>query len=447
MMEEKEEKQAWDLPAQNDTASEESEFEDFGTRAFRRHIERKIARKKFIAGLLFGIFASLATVAGSLAALFGMNVIELSDKNKVRNNVMTDQVMEKLNNLIGTIGIYYYEDADVDSLVTGIYKGLFAGLNDPYSAYYTQEEYEEMMISTTANYYGIGAGLQQDKNTMQVKITKVYDNSPAQKAGLKEGDEIVEVGDIAATSTELEKLVTQIRGEEGTSVHLKVSREGENDYLEYDVVRANVKIPTVESKMLEGEIGYIQVSEFAQNTPKEFEAAIESLKADGMQAMIVDLRSNGGGLLTSCETMLDLILPEGTIVYTEDKYGNRQDLKSDAEHYMEMPMAVLINGNTASASEIFAGAVRDFEYGTLIGTRTFGKGIVQQVRQLADGSAYKLTVSRYFTPCGDNIHGTGIAPDIELEYEYLGDEEAGDYDEMKDNQIVRAIEELSRERK
>ncbi len=145
--------------------------------------------------------------------------------------------------------------------------------------------------------------------------------------------------------------------------------------------------------------------------------------------------------------MLDLILPEGTIVYTEDKYGNRQDLKSDAEHYMEMPMAVLINGNTASASEIFAGAVRDFEYGTLIGTRTFGKGIVQQVRQLADGSAYKLTVSRYFTPCGDNIHGTGIAPDIELEYEYLGDEEAGDYDEMKDNQIVRAIEELSRERK
>ena len=447
MMEEKEENQAWDMPAQNDTASEESEFEDFGTRAFRRHIERKIARKKFIAGLLFGIFASLATVAGSLAALFGMNVIELSDKNKVRNNVMTDQVMEKLNNLIGTIGIYYYEDADVDSLVTGIYKGLFAGLNDPYSAYYTQEEYEEMMISTTANYYGIGAGLQQDKNTMQVKITKVYDNSPAQKAGLKEGDEIVEVGDIAATSTELEKLVTQIRGEEGTSVHLKVSREGENDYLEYDVVRANVKIPTVESKMLEGEIGYIQVSEFAQNTPKEFEAAIESLKADGMQAMIVDLRSNGGGLLTSCETMLDLILPEGTIVYTEDKYGNRQDLKSDAEHYMEMPMAVLINGNTASASEIFAGAVRDFEYGTLIGTRTFGKGIVQQVRQLADGSAYKLTVSRYFTPCGDNIHGTGIAPDIELEYEYLGDEEAGDYDEMKDNQIVRAIEELSRERK
>ncbi len=446
-MEEKEERQAWDMLAQGDTAERVRDFGDYGTPDYRRHVERKVARKKFVAGLILGIFGSLAVVSGSLALMFGMNVIEISDRDKVRNNVMTEQVMEKLDDLIGTIGIYYYEDVDVDDLVTGIYKGLFAGLNDPYSAYYTEEEYDEMMISTTANYYGIGAGLQQDKETMQVTITKVYDDSPAQKAGLKEGDEIVEVGDIAATSTELEKLVTQIRGEEGTSVHLKINREGESDYLEYDVVRANVKIPTVESKMLEGNIGYIQVSEFAQNTPQEFETAIDSLKAEGMQAMLVDLRSNGGGLLTSCQAMLDLVLPEGTIVYTEDKYGNRQDLTSDAEHFMELPIAVLVNGNTASASEIFAGAIRDFDYGTLIGTKTFGKGIVQQVRQLADGSAYKLTVSRYFTPCGDNIHGTGIAPDIELEYEYLGDEDAEDYDEMKDNQIIKAVEELSKELK
>ena len=189
---------------------------------------------------------------------------------------------------------------------------------------------------------------------------------------------------------------------------------------------------------------FLVKNSFAENTPTQFSDAITDLQGQGMEKLVIDLRDNGGGMGVSCQQMLDMILPEGTVVYTEDKYGNRQDYTSDAEHYLDMPIAVLVNGNSASASEIFAGAIRDFDYGTLIGTTTFGKGIVQNIMQLKDGSAIKLTVAKYYTPNGDNIHGTGITPDVEIEYEYTGDTE-GTYDEMQDNQILKAIEVLNGE--
>lgn len=346
----------------------------------------------------------------------------------------------KLNTLEKLIEENYYEDVDRDELVTGMYKGLFEGLGDPYSTYYTPEEYEDMMISTNANYYGIGAGLQQDTRSMVVTVTFVYEGSPAEAAGIKPGDEIVKVGEIEGTSMELSELVTHIRGEEGTSVHLEIMRE-EEGALEFDVERAKVDIPTVEYQMLEGSVGLVQVSEFAENTPEKFEAAINDLTEQGMTKMIVDLRNNGGGLVLACQQMLDIILPEGVVVYTEDKNGDRFDYTSDAERSMDIPIVVLVNENTASASEIFAGAIRDFEYGTIVGTTTFGKGIVQTIQKLPDGSAVKITTAKYYTPNGDNIHGTGITPDVEAEYKYLGDEE-GDYDPMMDSQVLKALEVL-----
>jgi carboxyl-terminal processing protease len=395
----------------------------------------------FKSGLFLGMALTLAVALAVVGTLFGTGVVQVAGRTEVTNNVMTDAVMQKLNNLIGEIGRYYYEDVNTEDLVTGIYKGLFEGLGDPYSEYYTKQEYEDIMIDANANYYGIGAALLQDKNTMQVTISKVYDGSGAQTAGLMEGDEIIQVEDIVSVSVELADLVQNIRGEEGTTVHITVLREGETEYREFDVKRGEINIPTVESKLLEGDVGYIQVLEFATSTSKDFVKEIESLSAQGMKYMIVDLRGNGGGVLTACQEMLDAVLPEGVVVYTEDKNGVRVDYTSDAEHFMDIPMAVLIDGHTASASEIFAGAIRDYDYGTLIGTKTFGKGIVQSVRSLPDGSAYKMTVSKYFTPNGDNIHGTGIEPDIELEYEYTGDEDE-EYDELKDNQIQKAIEVL-----
>lgn len=358
---------------------------------------------------------------------------------------LDEEAQAKLNTLEQLIEESYYEDIDTEDLVTGLYKGLFEGIGDPYSTYYTPEEYEDMMISTNANYYGIGAGLQQDVRTMTVVVTFVYEGSPAEAAGLKPGDEIVKVGDIEGTSMELSKLVTHIRGEEGTSVHLEILREGEDDILEFDIERAKVEIPTVEYGMLEDNVGLIQVFEFAETTPEKFEEAINDLTQQGMTKMIVDLRNNGGGLVLACQKMLDIILPEGTVVYTEDKNGKRFNYTSDAERSMDIPIVVLVNENTASASEIFAGAIRDFDYGTIVGTTTYGKGIVQTIQKLPDGSAVKITTAKYYTPSGENIHGTGITPDVEAKYEYLGEDEEEEYDPMLDSQVLKALEVLNGE--
>lgn len=210
------------------------------------------------------------------------------------------------------------------------------------------------------------------------------------------------------------------------------------------MTRQNVTLPSVSSEMLQNQIGYIRIESFEEDTAQQFEEKLADLQASGMQALVVDLRYNGGGLVDSVVQILDDILPEGLVVYVEDKYGNRQEYNSDGDTYLDCPLAVLINGDSASASEIFAGAVKDYEYGTLIGTTTFGKGIVQSVIPLEDGDAIKLTTAKYFTPKGNYIHGVGIDPDIELDYEYL-DPDGDSYDMQYDNQILKAIEVLSEE--
>ncbi|MDE7435007.1 MAG: S41 family peptidase [Lachnospiraceae bacterium] len=407
----------------------------------RNHIRRR--KRAYIGGLLTGAGATvlLAVVLAVVLLVTGTITVGGAGQETVSENgmLLDEAATLKLDRLAMEIYANYYEDIDEDALIDGVYKGLFSGLGDPYSVYYTPEEYQEIMIDTTANYYGIGAALQQNKNTMEVTITRVYDDSPAYKAGLKAGDRIVMVEDIEAVTMELSELVTHIRGEEGTSVHLQIVRDDEP--MEFDVERGEVDIPTVEHRMLDDEIGYIEVVEFAQNTPGYFQQAIEDLQAQGMKKMVIDLRNNGGGLVVACQQMLDMLLPQGVLFYTEDKYGNRQDYTSEGSTYLDIPVAVLVNGYSASASEIFAGAVRDYGYATLIGTTTFGKGIVQNVRQMEDGSAYKITVARYYTPNGDYIHGVGITPDVELEFEYLGDADT-DYDELQDNQVLKAMEVL-----
>ena len=411
--------------------------------------EEKEASGGFAKGVITGIFGTvlaLAAVIAIVTIVFG-NLIIIQPKGELsggKKTVLSDDVLHKVNELIGYIHLYFYDDVEEEQLAEGIYSGLLEGLDDEYTEYYTAAEYENLQISATQNYYGIGAGLLQDKDTMQVTITHVYEGSPAEAAGLKDEDTIVMVEDIEAASMELSDLVTHIRGEEGTSVHLKIQRDGEADDLEYDVKRANIDLPTVEHKMLDGKIGYLRILDFGAPTVGQFEKAVESLALEGMQAMILDVRDNPGGMITSVTEILDKILPEGTVVYTQDKYGKRQDYTSDGATKMDYPIAVLINGNSASAAEILAGAIRDFDYGALIGTKTFGKGVVQTILSLADGDAIKLTTAKYFTPKGENIHGTGIETDIELEFEYQGDV-SKDYEELKDNQVLKAIEVLNEE--
>jgi len=368
------------------------------------------------------------------------DLTEMAQTSAESSELLSSPVRGKIERLVASIHQYYYEDVDDDKLVQGLYKGLFEGIGDKYSAYYTPEEYESMMISATSSLSGIGAVLQQDPDTMQVTFNHIYEGSPAEKAKIRNGDILVQVDDIPAASMELSELVTHIRGEKGTVVHLKVYRKGNPGYLELDVTRDIVDVPTVSGQMINDEIGYIMIAEFGDKTAEEFADAVKELEAQDMKSMIVDLRDNPGGMITSVTDILDQILPEGVTVWTEDKNGKRKEYKSDAA-CMDYPMAVLINGNSASSSEIFAGAIRDYKYGTLIGTTTFGKGIVQSIRQMADGSAFKLTTAKYYTPNGENIQDEGIDPDIELEYEYL-DPDAKTYDMMQDNQILKAIEVL-----
>ena len=424
--------------------------------ALREDIRRieKEQRRSFCKGMTLGV---LTTLAVCLLVFFVIPVMQLrriernqqatqADQQTVQTDdskLLTQPVESKIEQLAKVIDLLYYEDVDKDDLVEGLYKGLLEGVGDPYTAYYTPEEYKELMISATSSLSGIGVVMQQNPDTMQVTVNYVYEGSPAEKAGILAGDMIVQAEDAVASSMELSDFATHVRGAEGTTVHLKLYRMG-TGYLDVAVKRAIMDVPTLKGEMLDDGIGYITIAEFGNKTAEEFADAVKELEAQGMTSMIVDLRDNPGGMVDSVTELLDQILPKGVIVWTEDKYGEKKEYTSDAA-CLDYPMAVLINGNSASSSEIFAGAIRDYKYGTLIGTKTFGKGIVQGIRRLADGSAIKLTTSRYFTPSGQNIHEEGIKPDIELEYEYL-DPDAKKYDKMKDNQILKAIEVLKKEK-
>lgn len=407
-------------------------------------------RNLFCKGIAIGVLATLAVcllvffVVPTLQFRLGEDSEEMREISRTdASGLVSPAVESKIRRLAAAIDELYYEDVDDEDLVQGLYKGLLEGVGDSYTAYYTPEEYKELMISATSSLSGIGVVMQQNPDTMQVMVNHVYEGSPAEKAGIHAGDLIVQAGDVIATSVELSELAANIRGDEGTTVHLKLYRAAEG-YIELDVVRENIDVPTLKGQMLRGGIGYIAIAEFGEKTAEEFADAVSELESQGMTSMIVDLRDNPGGMVDSVTDILDQILPEGVTVWTENKEGEKKEYISDAS-CLNYPMAVLINGNSASSSEIFAGAIRDYKYGTLIGTKTFGKGIVQSIRRLADGSAIKLTTARYFTPNGENIHGEGIQPDIELEYKYL-DPNAKEYDMMDDNQILKAIEVLQKAR-
>jgi len=389
----------------------------------------------FAKGVLAGVIVAVVVTVGVFAVMtrVGTGLISLSSYEQV----LDTETVEKIETLAAYIQSTYYEDVDIEDLREGLYEGLFANL-DAYSQYYTAEEYEDLLESSLeGTYCGIGASLQQDAETMQVTVVRVYDGSPAQEAGLMAGDVIYMVDDYEATSMELSELVTHIRGEENTTVHLITYRNGEE--LEYDITRKNLTFPTVSSDLRDVSVGYIAGSEFTEATTEQFETALADLQEAGMEALIVDLRSNPGGVLTTVCDMLDLILPEGLILYTEDRDGNREEYMTTDADSLDLPLVVLVDENSASASEIFAGAIQDRDAGTIVGTTTYGKGVVQSVRSLSDGSAFKVTTHRYYTPGGTCIQDIGITPDVEIEYEFLGGED-DEYSYDLDNQIQKALE-------
>lgn len=354
------------------------------------------------------------------------------------DELITDFFTGKMQLLKYLIDLYYMEDADVEDLQTGAYKGMFEALDDPYSCYYTAEEYNALMESSNGVYCGIGAYVSQNINTKIMTIVKPFADGPAYNAGMLPGDIIYKVNGLDVTGMDIDKVVAMMKGEKDTKVTVTVVREGVSDPIDMEITRGMIEVPTIEYEMLDDSIGYVLISEFDEVTVNQFISAVEKLKTDGMRALVVDLRDNPGGRLDSVVSMLDYMLPEGLIVYTEDKYGEKEEFFSTDEEAFDLPLAVVVNGNSASASEIFAGAIQDYKLGTIVGTTSFGKGIVQSVYPLSDGTAIKITVQRYFTPNGTCIHGIGIVPDVTVELdEELKQKVSIEHDE--DNQLQEAI--------
>lgn len=334
--------------------------------------------------------------------------------SSVDEELMSDYFVAKMELLAALVSQYYMNDISVEDMRVGAYKGLLEGLGDPYTCYYTAEEFDALMETTSGTYYGIGAVVQQDVRTMYITIVKPYVDGPAYNAGMLPGDIVYMVDGVDITGMEIDNVVAMMKGPEGTVVNVSVIRDGESEPVELSITRAKIEIETVEYEMLENQIGYIQVSSFDEPTPKQFKEGIQDLQSQGMKGLVIDMRDNPGGLLDAVVEMLDYILPKGLIVYTEDKYGNKEEFRGTDKEVLDMPIVVMTNGNSASASEIFAAAMQDYKAATLVGTTTFGKGIVQTIQPLTDGTAVKITISRYYTPNGICIHGTGVTPDVEV---------------------------------
>lgn len=360
----------------------------------------------------------LGVLTGALCAvlllILGMDLglVPLFFGRGVLGDAKTVKKLAALENLIDT---YYLEEINDEDLKDGLYYGLVAGLRDPYSRYYTPREYLEESKDNAGSYVGIGVVVQ--KTEEGILITQCYEGGNAQQAGVLTGDVIVAINGESIVDLSIEEVVEQISGKGNTEVVLTLKRAGSAQLLKQTVPVSEVEVPTVTGKLLDADTGYLKIREFSSITPGQFRETFLGLKQEGMKQLIVDLRNNPGGMLdASCE-ILNEILPEGLIVYTEDKNGNRQEHRSEGLTSLDIPLAVLVNQNTASAAEIFAGAVQDHGIGTIVGETTYGKGIVQTLFSMKDGSAVKLTVSNYYTPKGKNIHNKGITPDVEAALE------------------------------
>ena len=400
----------------------------YGMNDLRRNAQppRKKKSQGFASGMIIGAvsaFMAVILLILSVAAVCiakGYIHIGVNGDVYIQSDAVTDsdgigsEVEGKLNAIDSVLESFYFGDVDDETAKDNIYKAYLSSYGDKYTMYYTADEYKALKESTNGKFYGIGAVCQLSGEG-GVLLVDVYDNGAGYPAGLRSGDRVVNVDGRDITGMELSSAVALIKGDKGTSVTLEVIRGTER--LTFSVVRDAVEAKTVSYTLLDNNIGYLSISQFEEVTTKQFKAAVEDLQSQGMKGLVIDIRNNPGGLLDTVVGMLKYMLPDGLIVYTEDKQGNRKEYKGQDNDEFNLPLAVLVNGNSASASEIFAGAIQDYGKGTIIGTQTYGKGIVQTVKPLTDGSAIKFTIAKYFTPKGQDIHGKGVTPDMVVEYD------------------------------
>lgn len=374
------------------------------------------------------------------------NNVSLLMGNKVIISKENYDEYSKFNKLFAVKDIIeseYVDKVDEVKLVEGAVKGLASGVGDPYTVYWDPSEYESNTIQTEGEYAGVGLVVGPTADNRLVVVSPIED-TPAEKAGIKSGDTIAKIDDKAMSGSSIDEAVSLMRGKAGTPVKITIVREGVSSPMDMNVTRANIVIKSVKSEILNSNIGYIRITAFQANTAEDFSKALVSLKSKGIKGLIIDLRNNGGGLLSQCVKISDELIGEGTIVYTIDNKSEKQVMKSD-KNKLDMPLAILVNGGTASASEIVSGAVKDTKTGTLIGTRTFGKGLVQTIVPIpGEKSAVKVTTARYYTPSGICIQGTGIDPDIVVDLpEDL--KQKAELTRQEDIQLSKALEVLTQQ--
>ncbi|WP_297993798.1 S41 family peptidase [uncultured Clostridium sp.] len=378
---------------------------------------------------LGNILATKGIVIGSIPSKAVSDLEDIKDTEKYSN----------LFNLRSMLFSMYNGEIDDEKLLEGAMKGMADAIGDPYTVYMDRDEFKSFMESSQGSFYGIGAQLGVRDNN--VKIISPIKGSPAEKAGLKDGDIILKVDDYEVKDLNVEAVVSRVRGEKGEPVTLKVKREGIEEPFDINIVRDEIKTESVKGEILEDGIGYMQITTFSdEELSDKFNEKLNELKQQGMKKLILDLRGNPGGYLNECVEMVSNFIPSGEVItYTIDKYDKKVTSNSIGGNAIGMPLVVLVNGGSASASEVVTGALRDYKAATIIGTKTFGKGIVQQLKVLPnDMGGLKVTVSKYYTPNGENIHGIGIEPDIlvEIPQEVL----KMDYDRNIDPQFQKALE-------
>lgn len=397
---------------------------------------------KFWKGVATGVLGLVSVVLFTMIVTTATGIMDWRQiLPNAQGKVLNSETEAKLREMQAYIDAYYLDDIEQKQMEDAIYNGVVEGLGDDYAAYYDEEAYADLMEKTMGNYCGIGAYVSQNVTTGAITIIEPIEGSPADKAGLQFGDVVVKVDNTDVTQKDLSEVVSMMKGEPGTKVKLQIARQGEPEYLDIVITRAQIESDTVDYAMLDEKIGYIAVNAFEEVTKQQFRKALNELESQGQEALIIDLRNNGGGLLDTAVDMLDRLLPEGLVVYIQDKNGKKEEYHSSEEESFNKPVVILVNENSASASEVFAGAMQDYDKAVLVGKNTFGKGIVQSVFQLSDGTAVKLTTSKYYTPKGRNIHGTGFEPDIEVELTEEIKEQPGSGVAV-DSQMKRAIKYL-----
>lgn len=397
------------------------------------------SKKTYFAGFFTAIGIVLIIGMIYIGIQSVLNIIEVQGIQV--KQVPYDDVEEKISDIINFISDNYYETYEEEALFEKAYAGLVDGIGDPYTTYYTKEETIDFFENISGSYEGIGVMVSYGETKEEIYVVSPFEGSPGQKAGLLPGDRIMAVDQVEVSGMALEAVVALIKGEKGTEVILSILRAQESSWIDIPITRDVIDVPTVAHEVIEEELGYIKLTGFDSVTYEQFMEALTELEQQNIKGLIIDVRNNPGGLLHIVGAIADELLPAGLIVYTEDKHGKREVMKSDEEKQYDKPIVVLINGNSASASEILAGALSDHKRATLVGTKTFGKGLVQQTFQLKDGSSVKITTARYYTPDGDYIQDVGISPDIEV---VLPDELKDKFtlEREEDIQLDKAIEVL-----